>query len=280
MQKIFIIILFFFSSTISAQNKVEKIAQMEVKDEFKYKATYKLTWQIDSTNAEFVEREAMVLYIGDKISRFSSRDRLEGDEALKNLQKNPTAFTGSSQGSSKKSLGYYIFKGIPEGKLSFTQKIIQDNYKYVENLNQFKWKILPETKTISGYKVQKATTRFAGRDYIAWFTAEIPIADGPYKFNGLPGLIIKIQDTRAHYTFILENFEIFKETVMLEFYTKDFIPSTKENFLKVLREFNRDPETALEQVGIIIAFRPGQKEKMERERKEERKWKNNPIELE
>lgn len=280
MQKIFIIILFFFSSTISAQNKVEKIAQMEVKDEFKYKATYKLTWQIDSTNAEFVEREAMVLYIGDKISRFSSRDRLEGDEALKNLQKNPTAFTGSSQGSSKKSLGYYIYKGIPEGKLSFTQKIIQDNYKYVENLNQFKWKILPETKTISGYKVQKATTRFAGRDYIAWFTAEIPIADGPYKFNGLPGLIIKIQDTRAHYTFILENFEIFKETVMLEFYTKDFIPSTKENFLKVLREFNRDPETALEQVGIIIAFRPGQKEKMERERKEERKWKNNPIELE
>ncbi len=255
-------------------------AQKPVTDDFKYKASYKKTWQIDSTNAEFVERETMVLYIGDKISRFTSRKRLEGDEVLKNRQKNPTAITGNTQGSSKKSLGYYIYKGIPEGMLSFTQKIVLDNYQYVEDLNQFNWEILPETKEIWGYQVQKATARFAGRDYIAWFTPEIPIPDGPYKFNGLPGLILEIQDTRGHYSFILENFENLKETVMLEFDTKDYILTTRDNFLKVLGEFNRDPVKALEQVGVTIGFRPGQKEKMERERKEELKRKNNPIELE
>lgn len=33
---------------------------------------------------------------------------------------------------------------------------------------------------------QKATCDFAGRKWIAWFTTEIPIQDGPYKFYGLP----------------------------------------------------------------------------------------------
>lgn len=255
-------------------------SQNSVTDAFKYKATYEITWQIDSTNAASVEREAMVLYIGDRISRFSSRARLEGDEVLKKRQKNPNAFTGNNQGSSKRSFGYYIYKGIPEGKLSFTQKIVLDNYQYVEDLKQFQWEILPEIKGITGYKVQKATTRFAGRDYIAWFTPEIPISDGPYKFNGLPGLILEIQDTRSHYSFILKSFEILEETVILEFDPNDYMLTTRENFLRALREFNRDPVTTLDQVGVTISFRPGQKEMMERQRKKELKRKNNPIELE
>lgn len=254
-------------------------SQGSVKGEFNYKATYEITWKIDSTNAEFIERETMVLYIGDKISRFSSRDRLEGDEILKKRQKNPNAFTGNTHGSSRRSLGYYIYKGIPEGKLSFTQKIVLDNYQYVEDLHQFEWEILPETKEVSGYPVQKATTSFSGRDYIAWFTPEIPISDGPYKFNGLPGLILEIEDTRGHYSFVLENFEIFDKSILLEFEAKDYILTSRDNFLKVLGEFNRDPETALEQVGVTISFRPGQKEKMERTRKGELKRQNNPIEL-
>ena len=254
------------------------IAQSIITDEFKYKATYEITWQIDSTNVESVENDAMELYIGDRVSMFSSRERLIGDGVLQNRGNNPSASHRNTQGIPKK-FNYYIYKGIPDNKVSFTQKIIKDNFQYVEDLNQFEWEILPETKDILGYKVQKATTRFAGRNYIAWFTPEIPITDGPYKFNGLPGLILEIADTRNHYSFILKNFEIFTEPEMLEFDTKDYIPTTKNNFLKALGEFKRDPVTAVESVGVTIGFRPGQKEKMERERKEELKRKNNPIEL-
>lgn len=40
---------------------------------------------------------------------------------------------------------------------------------------------------------------FAGREWTAWFTSEISIPDGPYKFYGLPGLILKISDkTNTH----------------------------------------------------------------------------------
>src|SRR5690606_1469092 len=50
---------------------------------------------------------------------------------------------------------------------------------------------------------QRADIRFGGRDWVAWFTTEIPIPDGPYKFCGLPGLIVSIADTQQHWQFDL-----------------------------------------------------------------------------
>jgi GLPGLI family protein len=59
------------------------------------------------------------------------------------------------------------------------------------------------TDKYKGFNVQKAITDFAGRKWIAWFTADIPIPDGPYKFYGLPGLILKLEDTTGSHKFNL-----------------------------------------------------------------------------
>ncbi|RXM57797.1 GLPGLI family protein [Chryseobacterium sp. CH1] len=40
---------------------------------------------------------------------------------------------------------------------------------------------------IGKYKSQKAETNYGGRNWIAWFTTELPFADGPLYFNGLFG---------------------------------------------------------------------------------------------
>jgi GLPGLI family protein len=52
---------------------------------------------------------------------------------------------------------------------------------------------------------------YAGRDYKAWFTNEIPVSDGPYKFYGLPGLIVEIEDSKKQYTFELVSYKTFSE---------------------------------------------------------------------
>ena len=62
-------------------------------------------------------------------------------------------------------------------------------------------------RSIKNYVCNKATVKLEGREYTAWYTSEIPISDGPYKFWGLPGLILKIADTQNHYEFLLESFE-------------------------------------------------------------------------
>lgn len=70
-----------------------------------------------------------------------------------------------------------------------------------EKLPKLKWEILNDTLNILGFKTQKAKLNFRGRDYFAWFSSEIKISDGPYKFHGLPGLILKIESTDGKFTF-------------------------------------------------------------------------------
>ena len=58
-------------------------------------------------------------------------------------------------------------------------------------------------KTVCGYKCHLATCSFRGRDYKAWYTTQLPYPEGPWKFNGLPGLITEVYDTKNHYHFTL-----------------------------------------------------------------------------
>jgi GLPGLI family protein len=75
------------------------------------------------------------------------------------------------------------------------------NSRYTEDYPLQKWSITTDTMTILNYVCQKATCDFRGRTYDAWFTTAIPIAQGPWKFGGLPGLILKVYDTKKIYVF-------------------------------------------------------------------------------
>lgn len=66
-----------------------------------------------------------------------------------------------------------------------------------EQIPTLNWKVGNEIKEILGYSCKKATTIFRGRNYIAWFTPKIPVSDGPWKFGGLPGLILEITDDNS-----------------------------------------------------------------------------------
>jgi len=64
-----------------------------------------------------------------------------------------------------------------------------------EAIPPMEWEIFSDTTmTILNYLCFKATTTFRGRNYIAWFTMDIPINEGPWKIYGLPGLILRLED--------------------------------------------------------------------------------------
>lgn len=84
---------------------------------------------------------------------------------------------------------------------NFTKKniiynsVIADKTIIIEDtIIAFNWSILDEFKKIGNYNVQKAITKFRGRNYEAWFTNEIPVFYGPWKFNNLGGLILEVYD--------------------------------------------------------------------------------------
>ena len=79
--------------------------------------------------------------------------------------------------------------------------------QYTEPVSKQQWTLKDEQQTIHGYRCQKAVCHWRGRDYVAWFTSEIPIQRGPWKFGGLPGLIVKISDAKKEYNFELVRLE-------------------------------------------------------------------------
>lgn len=70
------------------------------------------------------------------------------------------------------------------------------------------WDLYSDTLTIQNFPCKKATTRFRGRNYIAWYTEQIPLSLGPWKFHGLPGLIVQIHDDQREVNFALKEIEI------------------------------------------------------------------------
>jgi GLPGLI family protein len=68
------------------------------------------------------------------------------------------------------------------------------NYLIEEELPSINWTVMQETKDIGGLSCQKATAAFRGRNYTAWFSAQLPYSNGPWKLGGLPGLIVEAAD--------------------------------------------------------------------------------------
>ena len=79
--------------------------------------------------------------------------------------------------------------------------------RWREDTPAFDWELTSDTCTVMGYKCQKAVTEFRGRVWHAWFCPALPVDSGPYKFRGLPGLILKAEDTTGTYSWELTAIE-------------------------------------------------------------------------
>ena len=247
-------------------------------DDLKYKCKYIITYQPDSTNIDGIESEEMLLLIGKKTSKFLSLSTFLRDSISNNIDRENTNSSNLMvlfQSIPKTKFKDKIFKNYPNGKVTTTEQVLKDFYIYEEPLNLFNWYIKEETKTISGYVCQKATTNFSGRDYTAWFTNEIPISDGPYKFNGLPGLIIKINDSKNQYDYKLIGLEK-QNSNTITMNKKKYIKTSKKEFYKLRKEFYKNIFKKLEQRGISInSDNPSQKKDVLNKYNK----RNNPIEL-
>ncbi|MGA9213362.1 GLPGLI family protein [Kaistella sp.] len=145
-----------------------------------------------------------------------------------------------------------VYKFYPDMKVQYVQRISSGftpmNIGYNDD-SKFNWKILNEKEKIGSYNTQKATTDFGGRSWTAWFTSDIALQDGPYKFHGLPGLIVKIEDADKNYSWELKGnkkVENFNETTYLETISPGgnggkVQEVSREKFDKTFTEFKKDP---------------------------------------
>ena len=160
----------------------------------------------DSNNKEDVKKEMMLLDIDQKGSNYYSRDKFVADStSMAEVQKQMKSGGGNiniSRRDNQGMVGYKVTKSYPDFKTYLFTRISMDQYKVKEDQKP-EWKILPEKQKIGAYNAQKATTSYGGREWVAWFSTDIPFQDGPYKFYGLPGLIVKLEDTTGSHVMTL-----------------------------------------------------------------------------
>ncbi len=93
-----------------------------------------------------------------------------------------------------------ILKDLNNNSLKVHNIIFGQSYLYEEPIPEINWELTDGTKEILGYECHKATARWRGRDWTAWYS-DIPFSDGPYKFTGLPGLILGLEDASGEHKF-------------------------------------------------------------------------------
>ena len=154
----------------------------------------------DTTNRANVYTENMELLIGKNASVYRSADKRVHDEKMKQFIADQ-AKTGTTNmmnfagvgGPRGSSTAFFQFQA--EKKLIRQEKIV-NLYLLDQVLPVFNWKITADTASFGSLQCQKATTTFKGRNYEAWFCPALPFRSGPWKLNGLPGLILEASDTK------------------------------------------------------------------------------------
>ncbi|MBS4066632.1 MAG: GLPGLI family protein [Chitinophagaceae bacterium] len=134
----------------------------------------------------------------------------------------------------------YVFKNFMSNKLVFESPIdpiFREFKNFEDSLHPFMWELTDSVKFISGFICKNAKMRFRGRSYSAWYCLDIPIQNGPWKFGGLPGLIVEIYDSENFVFWKLER--INREIVSIPSWPQkidgnfnDYRTSFKSNFLK------------------------------------------------
>jgi len=248
--------------------------------------TYEYKFIPDSTNAADVKTEMMNLDTSPSGSKFYSNTVYHSDSIMKVDLEKQLANTGMiniKYDQRKGLVRYSVSKKYPKYETSLHNRLLADKYRVADE-RPINWKISSDKQKIGEWNVQKAETDFAGRHWIAWFTTEIPIQDGPYKFRGLPGLIVKIEDQTKSHIFNLQGIKNINSIPNDIFDAKEIAVNLKQ-YDKLIKDYENDPTKGLKMLqagGItmkMIDGPPNNMKEQEQRQKERIKKDNNRIEL-
>jgi GLPGLI family protein len=209
---------------------------------------YDFTYISDTTNPDKQEKEILALDFSNNYSKFysqtfSTSQSLMMAEVQKQIK--------DQQGSSNININARPPEGTrdvfltdkKEEKVGKLTQFVRSIYVISDGKHSIDWDIQDSTKTIGGYTCQKAVGTSRGRQYVAWFTTDLPYGFGPRRLNGLPGLILEAYDIsrRIVYTFKQYNAGTGTEVGIPE----QSIAATEKEYEDMMTAFKANPNAAL-----------------------------------
>jgi GLPGLI family protein len=179
-----------------------------------------------------------ILEIGDTVSKFESYGSYRLDSVLVGKQQMTNGEFLKTYNMYRPDFKEFLLENANTKRLSYYGKVSIDSYTYQEDIPQIDWVLSDSTKMICGYLCHQATAVFRGRNWIAWF-CDIPKSVGPWKLNGLPGLILEAQSEDKEHTFTAISVRKSSSPIIVR--DTEYFKTTREHFNKAVADYKSDP---------------------------------------
>lgn len=245
--------------------------------------TYDYKFITDTLKKNDISQEIVILdfYSKEKKSIFTGLKHILSDSTMTAMSKKGVmSFPDTSM-----KIKYVVEKNSDNFLYFYTDNHMPNPVLKIKDQRVINWKISDDKEKILGFQAWKATTYFVGRYWIAWFTDEIPISEGPYKFRGLPGLILRVYDTANNHSFEILSVQKRKSDYLVlgDDTYKDIKPITLNEYKKISKETPLERYRNKAFNGDIIFRSNEEKQKFLKDLnfkiKENKFHDNNPIEL-
>lgn len=257
------LVLFIIAASLNAQTVVTKQMQDRMNDKLPkekldkqtHRCIYLYTQQatVKENRETIYLTDTMALDLGKSLSLYydwnkASRDSMnyikteQLSSSVKQINvnmKDDLASYKDAQGSYEttdiKGVSSKIYKNRLKNEIVTIDGNEMTMYKCKESQSPQNWTFTSDTLTVLGYICQKATTRFRGRNYEAWFTSDIPIKEGPWKLYGLPGLILKVIIDDGCFNIEAIGLENSKEKSFITMNKDSYINCTRKQLIEYMR---------------------------------------------
>jgi len=200
-----------------------------------YRFVYEYKFRPDINNKDSLVTDYMNLDTNGKKSFYSNAVKFERDSVYNIDKSYPALLKGKHY---DRNLNYTIEKDYADKTINFYDKFKNVSFVITDNETP-KWKMENEFKKINTMSCQKAVAEYKGRKWEAWFCKDFPVSDGPYKFSGLPGLVVSIKDSENDHTFDL--IQIKKINTVNAFIPKNNKQMTNEEYRKLIKNYLFNP---------------------------------------
>ena len=186
------------------------------------KARIKIGYDYEVSHGGQVRKDDYILLSGTKGSMFYNPTALwmdinsKDDAACQAYGAIASALQEAGRGDEvpNRAVSMYVFKDFETMEKTVYDDFSDQFAKYKEPFEEMLWEVMADsTKTVLGYECMMATTSYHGRDWTAWFTPEIPVHDGPWKFAGLPGVILMASESQGIHSFTANGIEATEQEI-------------------------------------------------------------------
>lgn len=185
-------------------------------------------------------KDVVVVQVGDSVQKYYGRICWQRNMNYTLFELGEGSKQRAINSIYQPAIDYAIYRDMKQKKFLNRHLLPRVNnmiYEYKESIPHFNWQITSDTLTIAGYLCHKAKTHYAGRQWTVWFTSQIPIDCGLWKFNGLPGLIMQAYDIQDYFHFRIHTISQSKTPILLydiqkKQVTRDVYRSTEQKLYR------------------------------------------------